>query len=91
MWKQGILAEYGSPKKFSSKKKFLAEFRECVAEWFDMDLIASHYAYGNDVLCTLDAASSAGSYSIMHANQAAILASYGIKAVSPAELVNMVP
>ena len=32
------------------------EVARAVAEWADADTIAAHYAYGNDVFCTLDAA-----------------------------------
>ncbi|MFA6222654.1 MAG: hypothetical protein WC647_10120 [Desulfomonilaceae bacterium] len=86
MWK-GLLAEYGSPIKFRSKKKFLAEFRDRVAEWFDMDIQASHYAYGHDYLCTFDSGSKAGPYAIMHPNRVSINSSrFGIQIVSPSEL-----
>ena len=90
MWMNGILAEYDSPRKFASRKKFLSEFRELIAEWFDLDIQASHYAYGNDYLCTFDFAKNAGTSAIMHANRKAGNATqFGIQIVSPEELVKL--
>lgn len=91
MWVNGIIAEYDSPKKFPTKKKFLSEFRDLVAEWFDLDIQASHYAYGNDYLCTFDSAKNAGASAIMHTNRKSRnTTQFGIQIVSPRELVNLV-
>jgi len=91
MWMDGLLAEYDSPKKFPSCKKFLSEFRDLVAEWFDLDIQASHYGYGNDFLCTFDAARNAGASAIMHANRRSGNSSqFDIKIVSPKELISLV-
>jgi len=91
MWMNGLLAEYDSPKKFPSKKKFLSEFRDLVAEWFDLDIQASHYGYGNDFLCTFDSAKNAGASAIMHANRkSGNTTQFGIQIVSPKELINLV-
>lgn len=88
MWMEGLLAEYDSPRMFTSRKKFLAEFRDRLAEWFDMDIQASHYAYGNQYLCTFDSASNAGKSSIMHPNRISSNASqFCLAIVSPRELV----
>ena len=91
MWMNGILAEYDSPKEFPTRKKFLSKFRDLVAEWFDLDIQASHYAYGNDYLCTFDLAKNAGASAIMHANRKSEnTTQFGIQIVSPRELVNLV-
>jgi len=91
MWMNGIHAEYDSPKKFPTRKKFLSKFRDLVAEWFDLDIQASHYAYGNDYLCTFDSAKNAGASAIMHANRkSGNTTQFGIQIVSPSELVNLV-
>jgi len=91
MWLDGLLAEYDSPMKFTSRTKFLEEFREKVAEWFDTDIQASHYAYGHDYLCTFDCASKAGPSSIMHRDRIAINSKrFGINIVSPNKLVEFV-
>lgn len=91
MWMNGILAEYDEPKKFPSRKKFLSVFRDLVAEWFDLDIQASHYAYGNDYLCTFDSAQNAGVSAIMHANRkAGNMNQFGIQILSPKELIKLV-
>jgi hypothetical protein len=87
MWIDGLLAEYDSPKKFTSKKKFLSDFRDKLAEWFDMDIQASHYAYGHQYLCTFDSANNSGVSAIMHpSNRSSNAAKFGITIVSPREL-----
>lgn len=91
MWMEGLLAEYDSPKRFSSRKKFLAEFRDTLAEWFDMDIQASHYAYGHQYLCTFDSASNAGASAIMHPSRVSSNAKkFGLTVVSPRELVGLI-
>jgi len=88
MWMQGLLAEFDEPKKFPSQKKFIQEVRDVVAEWNDLDILASHYSYGNDVFCTLDSAKSAGANGILHPNQRERLqADFQIFVMSPEELV----
>lgn len=91
MWMEGLLAEYDSPTRFPSRKKFLAEFRDRLAEWFDLDIQASHYAYGNQYLCTFDSARNAGSSAIMHPNRTSSnAAQFGLAILSPRELVEIV-
>ena len=88
MWMEGLLAEYDSPKRFTSRKKFLSEFRDTLAEWFDTDIQASHYAYGHQYLCTFDSASNAGASAIMHSSRrASNEAKFGLTIVSPRELL----
>lgn len=91
MWMDGLLAEYDSPKRFTSRKKFLAEYRDRIAEWFDMDIQASHYAYGHQYLCTFDSARSSGTAGIMHPTRVSNNSTrFGIKVVSPGTLVELV-
>lgn len=91
MWMDGLLAEYDSPMRFSSRKKFLAEFRDRLAEWFDIDIQASHYAYGHQYLCTFDSASNAGASAIMHPTRiSSNAAQFGLAIISPLELVEVV-
>ncbi len=91
MWMEGLLAEYDSPMRFSSRKKFLAEFRDRLAEWFDMDIQASHYAYGHQYLCTFDSANNAGASAIMHPTRiSSNTAQFGLAILSPRELVEVV-
>lgn len=91
MWMEGLLAEYDSPMKYLTRKKFLAEFRDRLSEGFDTDIQASHYAYGNRYLCTFDSARNAGASSIMNASRiSSNNAQFGIVIVSPRELVELV-
>lgn len=91
MWMDGLLAEYDSPKKFSTRKRFLTKFRDLVAEWFDLDIQASHYSYGFDYLCTFDSANNTGINGIMHANRILINSSlFNIKIIKPSELVSLI-
>jgi len=91
MWLQGLLAELETPKKFASKKKFLNEYRDRSAEMFDIDLQASHYAYGLDYLCTLDEGKKAGAHSIMHPDRRKLNAEkFEIRVISPLELLEKV-
>lgn len=91
MWMQGLLAEFDEPKNYPSQKKFIKEVRDLVAEWNDLDILASHYAYGNDVFCTLDSAKGAGATGILHPNQRERLqADFQVVVMSPEELVAQV-
>lgn len=88
MWMQGLLAEFDQPKQYPTQKKFIKEIRELIAEWADLDILASHYSYGNDIFCTLDSARGAGSNGILHPNQRSIFASkFQVAILSPEEFV----
>lgn len=64
------------------------KFAKNIAEWVDGDAIAAHYGYGIDYFCTNDIASGAGSSSIFSdINMKIVCEKYGIKAVSPDELL----
>lgn len=88
MWKKGLTAEFDNPKKFPTQKVFVKRVRELIAEWCDLDILASHYSYGNDVFCTLDTAKGTGSSGILHhAQRAKLFATFGLNIMSPEELV----
>lgn len=87
-WLKGIVAEFDDPKQFSSANGFSNHIREIVAEWSDIDMLASHYGYGLDVVCSLDTARTAGSSAVLHPNNRALLKrKYDIEIKSPAQLV----
>lgn len=91
MWMSGLVAEYDNPTKFPTQKAFIKNIRELIAEWCDLDILASHYSYGNDVFCTLDSAKGTGSAGILHPNQRNILTNdFGLTIVSPEELVEKI-
>jgi hypothetical protein len=64
-----------------------------VAEWADADTIAAHYAYGNDVFCTLDAAKAEnkrGEPAIFDSdNRAWLTENFGIQVGTLAQLAEL--
>lgn len=67
------------------------KYAKDIAEWVDGDAIAAHYGYGIDYFCTNDKASGAGASSIFSAtNLTKVSQRYGIKVVSPEELLNLI-
>ncbi|WP_052572953.1 hypothetical protein [Haloferula sp. BvORR071] len=61
-----------------------------IGEWSDGDSIATHIGYGLDYFCTRDEAKSAGSKSVFSAsNRAALTGQFGIKFITPAELLSL--
>ena len=90
LWAKGIIAEYDNPQKFSSIKKFTHHIREIIAEWSDLDIISSHYAYGLDLFCTNDQSKTTGTKGIFHnTNRQALLSKHNIRFVTPSELVKI--
>lgn len=88
LWLKGIVAEYDRPRKFSTAEHFSRHLRDLVAEWTDIDVVASHYGYGLDFLCTLDTARNTGTKGILTpVNLARLKSQYGIDVVSPGEFV----
>jgi hypothetical protein len=53
-WRTGFALEAASPKQFASPKAFQDALRHEMADWADFDMVAAHYAYGYDLLCTED-------------------------------------
>jgi hypothetical protein len=66
------------------------EVARAVAEWADADSVAAHYAYGNDIFCTLDdgkAETRRGEPAVLDANNKAWLAEeFGIQFLTLSEL-----
>lgn len=90
LWLRGIVQEFDSRKNSATLKSFTRDIRGLVSEWCDRDILASHYAYGNDYFCTFDNAEKAGKSSILHPNNRARLASdFGITVIAPADLVKL--
>jgi hypothetical protein len=59
-----------------------------VAEWADGDSVIAHYEYDHDFFCTLDEGKSTPLASVLDSSRRPwLLQNYGIKIVSPAELV----
>jgi hypothetical protein len=88
LWLKGIVAEYDRPSKFPTEERFSRHLRHLVAEWTDIDVMASHYGYGLDSLCTLDTARNTGTKGILSpVNFPRLKNQYGIEVASPGELV----
>ncbi len=63
--------------------EFDKRFQEAVAEWVDGDVLSAHYASGNELFCTDDKARNAGTGSIFHPqNRALVEKKFGIKIIS---------
>lgn len=53
-WIHGIASEEAQPKKYRSIQEFQGKLRQLLSEWADFDIVATHYAYGYEILCTED-------------------------------------
>jgi hypothetical protein len=87
IWIHGLVAEFDNPLKYPTQKRYVQEVRDLVAEWFDQDILASHYAYGLDYFCTMDQAGNTGSTGILSpSHRGQVETQFGIRIVSPEEL-----
>ncbi|MGY3602759.1 MULTISPECIES: hypothetical protein [unclassified Bradyrhizobium] len=57
LWREGLAAEKAGPKLHSSVGAFEKVARDRLADWADFDMVAAHYAYGYDLLCSEDTGS----------------------------------
>lgn len=65
--------------------------KRAVAEWADGDAIAAHIGYGIDYFCTEDTGKSAGSTSVLDANNRAWLKEhFGVQIISLSDLAKMI-
>ena len=78
-----FLSDYRNPHKRTDVAK-------AVAEWADGDTVAAHYAFSNDVLCTEDAAQSAGRSVFDAANRAWLTQQFGITFASVEALASII-
>ena len=69
------------------------EVARAIAEWSDADSVGAHYAYGNDLFCTLDVAAGEAkrgqSATLDAVNRRWLLSDFGIKFVSLHELATI--
>jgi hypothetical protein len=54
LWRDGIAAEELMPRQHRSVEAFRDLMRHLFADWADLDMVAAHYAYGFDLMCTED-------------------------------------
>jgi hypothetical protein len=77
---------------YALKGKERDEVADAVGDWADADSLAAHIGYGLDYFCTMDQGKSVKGRSILDAEHRAWLArEYGVKIVSPVELLSLVP
>lgn len=67
--------------------KIRSDVGPIIGEWCDGLIVGSHFAYGNDVFCTIDEGKGAGADSLLHHSNRAALRAQGITMMTPAELV----
>ena len=81
-------SKFGSPLlEFAKDEAERREIVKAIAEWADGDLVASHIASANDLLCTEDQAKTARGPSIFDAtNRAWLKTTYGVEFVTISEL-----
>jgi hypothetical protein len=84
-WANAIKQEWDASDE-AGKKTLRKEVGRVIGEWCDALIVASHSAYGNDLLCTADEGKGAGSGSILHHGNRANLAKQGVIITSPAGL-----
>lgn len=70
------------------KKALRKQINPIIGEWCDILIVSSHYAYGNDILCTNDEGRESGANSLLHHLNREKLAHDGIKIVLPKDLLN---
>ena len=72
----------------AKKKSLRKQVGPMIAEWCDTMILASHFAYGNDIFCTCDEGGEAGNKSILHSsNRTALAQQKGVKIVDPREAI----
>jgi hypothetical protein len=71
----------------AGQKKLRNDVGPIIGEWCDGLIVGSHFAYGNDVFCTMDEGKSAGADSLLHHSNRAALQAQGITIMTPAQLV----
>jgi hypothetical protein len=71
----------------AARKSLKKKVAPLISEWCDVLIVASHFAYGNDIFCTLDQGRAAGVSSILHSSNRAALLQKGIRIASPQDVV----
>jgi hypothetical protein len=89
LWREGLDAEQKNPSRYTSVKEFEKDLRHRLADWADFDMVAAHYAYGYDFLCSEDTGSPR-SDSIFGASYVTdVTGLFGVKVVSLMSLAEL--
>jgi hypothetical protein len=54
LWREGLAAEEAAPMVSATVSAFQKQLRNLLADWVDFEVVAVHYAYGFDILCSQD-------------------------------------
>lgn len=82
LWREGIGAEKEHPLQHSSAAAFESVIRDRLADWADFDMVAAHYAYGYDWLCTEDTGNPRSDSIFAPAYVADVNGQFGVKTIS---------
>ena len=86
LWREGIGAEVAGPRNHATQSTFLNVLRKLMADWADFDIVATHYSYGYDFLCTEDQGKLA-SNSIFGAQHAAhVQGAFAVRSITAIDL-----
>jgi len=81
---------YGDNKKWKIPEDQINKFSESIAEWADGEAISAHYAFKNNIFCTLDTAKNAGVKSVFAKNNVSNLEKkFGIEILSVDEVLKI--
>jgi hypothetical protein len=88
-WAIAIKREWDSQDD-AGRKTLRKQIGPLIAEWCDTLIVGSHFAYGNDILCTADEGKNAGSGSVLFHGNRASLRQQGISIRSPTDFLKIV-
>ena len=54
LWREGLATEKQNPRLHATLEDLQNVCRELFADWADFDMVAAHYAYGYELMCTED-------------------------------------
>jgi hypothetical protein len=86
---EGIGAEKKNPRQHASVEAFEMVVRDRLADWADFDMVAAHYAYGYDVLCTDDTGNPRSNSIFGAAYAADVEGKFGVTIVSLLQLAGL--
>jgi hypothetical protein len=82
IWREGIGAEKKHPLQHQSVSAFENVVRDRLADWADFDMVAAHYSYGYDWLCTEDTGKPRSDSIFAPTYAADVHGKFGVKMIS---------
>jgi hypothetical protein len=86
LWREGIGAEKKHPLQYPSVEAFERVVRDRLADWADFDMVAAHYAYNYDFLCTEDTGKPRSDSIFGAAYAADVSGRFGVRTISMTNL-----